>query len=59
MNKQKIKCRNILEGGRKKDFSIQEVHPSFRKQMDIVVTVSKQSPTWRDIIKSREEKEGQ
>lgn len=38
MNKQKIKCKSILEGGRKEDFSIQKVCPSMGDQMGIVVT---------------------
>lgn len=54
MNKQEIKCMNILEGGRKEDFNIEEVHPEMRKQGSIVVT----HPQCRLIIKSREEQKG-
>lgn len=32
MNKQGIKCMDILEGGRKEDFNIEEVHPEMRKR---------------------------
>lgn len=31
MNKQGIKCTNILEGGRKEGFNIEEVHPEMSK----------------------------
>lgn len=55
MNKQGIKCMNILEGGWKEDFNIEEVHPDLRKQGSIVVT----HPKCRLIIKSREEQTGQ
>lgn len=55
MNKQGIKCMNILEGDWKEDFNIEEVHPDLRKQGSIVVT----HPKCRLIMKSREEQKGQ
>lgn len=55
MNKQGIKCTNILEGGRKEGFNIEEVHPEMSKQGSIVVT----HPKCRLKIKSEEKQKGQ